>query len=349
MSGGAVKASGRLSVLDSVRGLLLVQMTLDHLGMPFNYWLYQCFGFFTAAEGFFFLSGLVGAWAARRKLSTDATAAFLRKRARTLWLAQVGSVLGFATFVVISGITPPYGFAEFVEHPLQAIVATMALVHTPGWFDVLSLYTVLLWLASWGVAALAQGKKWPLLVSTAIWLLAQFGLREAVRDWLPAWSAAGTFDPFAWQWIYMLGASAALLLAPGKLTSARVWLVLAALVALFGLAWSRRWLPLAQPSDFWVSRNHLGLLRVLDFGAWALLVAWVVRYVPAWLDFRPTALLGRQSLSVFVWQSLLVQFWFLAPRFWHHSPWDAVGSLLALATIWIPAILLERRRRRGSG
>ena len=35
-------------------------MVLDHFSGPISHYLYQCFGFFSAAEGFFFLSGFVG-------------------------------------------------------------------------------------------------------------------------------------------------------------------------------------------------------------------------------------------------------------------------------------------------
>jgi hypothetical protein len=331
----------RLTVLDSIRGLLLVQMTLDHLGRPFNYWLYQCFGFFSAAEGFFFLSGLVGGWAVLRKAENDPSAGFLRRRARTLWLAQVVPVLAFAALVFVLGITPPYGFAPFADHTVAATVLTFFLLHTPGWFDVLSLYAVLLMLGFWTFPAMARGRVWPLAVSALVWGAAQLGLREWTRGVLPAWSAPGTFDPFAWQFVYFLGAGAALLWPRWRERMGGAWLKLIGYILCFMVAltfaWSRRWLPVEQPAEFWVSRSSLGVIRLLNFLAFAALLASVVRRWPGLLDFRPTALLGRYSLHVFVWQSLLLQFWFLAPAFWHQAPWDAVGSLMALATLWIPA------------
>lgn len=337
----SVKSNNRLSVLDSIRGLLLVQMTLDHLGLPFNYWLYQCFGFFTAAEGFFFLSGLVGAWAVQRKIDKDPGAHFLRKRARTLWLAQILPVFAFAAFVIAGGISPPYGFEAFTSNPVLAPVLTLLLLHTPGWFDVLSLYAFLLLAGSWLLPRMARGSWTPLVASFLLWSAAQFGLRAWTRQVLPDWSAAGTFDPFAWQFTYFLGAGAAVLLP--RLRSRlqpsviRAICYTAILFAAFGLAWSRQWLSLPAPEEFWVSRSQLGPLRLLNFLSFTALVACWIRHWPNTLDFRATALLGRQSLPVFVWQSLLVQFWFLAPAFWHQSPWNAVGSLIALSTIWIPA------------
>lgn len=45
--------------LDSLRGLLLVWMTLNHLGGPLHAYSFQTLGFFSSAEGFVFISGVV--------------------------------------------------------------------------------------------------------------------------------------------------------------------------------------------------------------------------------------------------------------------------------------------------
>ena len=45
--------------LDTLRGLMLVMITINHLGSPLSLYTYQPFGFYSAAEGFVFLSGVV--------------------------------------------------------------------------------------------------------------------------------------------------------------------------------------------------------------------------------------------------------------------------------------------------
>jgi peptidoglycan/LPS O-acetylase OafA/YrhL len=49
----------RITALDSIRGILLAWMAIDHWGGPISAQLYQRLGFWTAAEGFFFISGYV--------------------------------------------------------------------------------------------------------------------------------------------------------------------------------------------------------------------------------------------------------------------------------------------------
>jgi hypothetical protein len=52
--------SQRSKLIDFLRGLCLVVITIDHLPHdPFEKFTWQTFGFVSAAEGFVFLSGLV--------------------------------------------------------------------------------------------------------------------------------------------------------------------------------------------------------------------------------------------------------------------------------------------------
>ena len=70
-----------------------MQMTLDHFSSPISHVLYQCFGFFSAAEGFFFLSGFVGMLATISKTARGETTRWMQKRAFRIWIYHIVSLL----------------------------------------------------------------------------------------------------------------------------------------------------------------------------------------------------------------------------------------------------------------
>jgi len=147
----------------------------------------------------------------------------------------------------------------------------------------------------------------PLLgVSALVWLAVQFKLDASIfgnpTRWLPLrW---GSFDILAWQFLWLCG------VALGEIAGRRAVIkkqlrlaaaVPAAIFVLFGLALRWGCLPQNWWNDdlyLWMNKWTLGPLRILDFAAWtALLLAWNP-HPPQWL-LAPTALLGRNSLSVF--------------------------------------------------
>jgi hypothetical protein len=83
---------GRRSVLiDFLRGLCLVLMTVDHLPVSLAKFTWQTFGFISAAEGFVFLSGLVAGLVYGRVAITKGVAAVRQRalrRALTLYLTN---------------------------------------------------------------------------------------------------------------------------------------------------------------------------------------------------------------------------------------------------------------------
>lgn len=339
----------RLPVLDSLRGLLLIQMTFDHMGRPFSQWLFQCFGFFSAAECFFFLSGLVSAWAVLSKKESDPQARFLRKRAQKVWITHSLTILGFALILYTTGLPIPSGFGAFAQHPFLATLFTFLLLHTPAWFDVLPLYALFMLIGSWVFPSMRKGQAWPLAVSALIWVAAQWGLRAWSRQILPSWAAADAFDPFAWQFVYFLGAGTGFFFKPLRqrtpLYMQRMITLTTLLLALFFFGWTHGWFSIARPPEFWISRHQLGWLRLLSFACFTGVIAQIIHFAPSWLDFRITRWLGRHSLEIFVWQSIMVQFWFIAPTEWRTHPWNAFFSILAVISLAIPAWVFPQKNR----
>ena len=331
-------------------------MTLDHFGRPISYYLYQCFGFFSAAEGFFFLSGFVGMIAATSKAAKDPGQGWMRRRAVRIWVyhALTMAVLSVLALLCIPKLVPY--FDALYEHPLLASFWGALLVYTPMWLDVLPLYVIFLLVGSFVFPLFVKAKNartvaflW--LPSLALWFAAQFGLRDVVNSLFPAWVHHGSFDPFGWQFAYFTGAATYAwwnrVKAGGaaRVVNALTPLLLAVLV--FCFLWSHEFIGIPLPSDFWVSKDHLGFFRFFNFYAFMLLICWVVRVRQGLLDFRPLNTVGRHSLDVYTAHIVLIYMWFtvVPSSIRYHLPWSVVLPLLACVLLWGLAKLREPKPR----
>ena len=104
-----VPTAGRDLRLDSLRGLFVVFMTINHLPTELRVATDQSFGIFTAAEGFVFLSGLIAGIVYTRKLRTAGTAG--------LRAAAVGRASTIYTWHV-AAFALAFGFIQLFEHLL---------------------------------------------------------------------------------------------------------------------------------------------------------------------------------------------------------------------------------------
>ncbi|WP_073188694.1 OpgC domain-containing protein [Fibrobacter sp. UWP2] len=337
----------RIRALDSIRGLLLLQMTLDHFGKPISHYLYQCFGFFSAAEGFFFLSGFVGMLAATSKSGKDPHQSWMRWRAFKTWRYHMATlaIVCIAAATLLPRIS--HFFDPLYQHPVTGSLWSLALVNTPEWLDVLPLYVLFLFIGSFVFPWFVRAKKlrtvfalW--LPFLAIWGAAQFGLRGAINSLFPGWLTHGDFDPFAWQCVYFTGAAVAAWwtrakTVPGcKATQIVERLTPTVMVALvFCFLWSHQFIPLALPGDLLTSKVHVGALRFANFFAFMMLVCWIVRTWPSALDFRPTNVMGRHSLDVYTAHNFVIYLWMALPgSIRYHGPWNVLAPVLACVALW---------------
>jgi hypothetical protein len=136
---------GQRSVLiDFLRGLCLVLMTVDHLPLtPIKKFTWQTFGFFSAAEGFVFLSGLVAGLVYGRVAITEGVAAVRRRalrRALTLYLTNA-VLMALAILAAREGFpTPGNGF-----QPSWSLWGeTMLCIVSPGYAEILRMYCIFL-------------------------------------------------------------------------------------------------------------------------------------------------------------------------------------------------------------
>jgi hypothetical protein len=306
--------------IDAARGLMLVWMTLTHLPTAITPWVNQPFGYISSSEGFIFLSALFTGRIYYRLLARDGVEKMTTKLLlRTFRLYGYHVLLLFLAF----GIAARYAFSEhgqglynlldyyFAAGPAHAIRDALLLVYRPPLLDIIPLYIIFLLLSPvLMIAASRIGWKWILGSGFALWLLAQFGLREASYAFLAhhfglriPLNEMGAFNLWAWQFVWVVGMWCGVRWAKNDLHvsqwARRTWIpALIVVLALFALRYLQLFgLDLGRASvlfDKW----HLGLVRIVNFAA-VTMVLTHFRSIMKTLSVRPLVWMGQSSLQVF--------------------------------------------------
>lgn len=371
--------------VDALRGLMLVGMMIAHSYNKISVFTARSIGFADVAAGFVLMAGIAAGLAyaripARFHLEVDRA---MRRRAFQLWLAHLGLValLLTARLLDLDAIRTSPTWSTMLGDPLWlALIKYASLLYQTPFLDILPMYCLFVLAAPLVVRQLRHGRgAWVVGISATLWLGVQFGFGF---EWLGTTLSGGlitprngTFDPLAWQALFVGG----LLLAarPGPLLAQRprlrtVLLVAAIVVAVVLFLLNRVWvwwplpslrallppllLDFARPVLRWehfamlVNKEALAPVCMLNFAVIAYLVWRLAEHRPAWFRWRWFALLGRNSLPVFVWHIPAV---FLAHMFVRElavSGFDfhLAYGVLSVASLAIPALIAERLKRRSA-
>lgn len=312
--------------VDFFRGLALIFIFWDHI--PGNFMgqvTLRNIGFSDAAELFVFLAGYGAALAYSKRLRRDGFFATGLHILRRVWILYVAHVFLLAQLMALIFITNEFvatrdfveemGMRYFVANPAQALVDGLLLRFKPGLMDPLPLYIVLLAALAILLPALLRAPLMTLSLSGTIYLIA------LLNHWNFSAQPHGVwfFNPLAWQFLFFLGAAAAVhrnALATAMQTLSLVWsrrlLVIAlsflALSAFISLSWSwpawhDRWMPQAMAEWLYpIDKTNLASVRLLHFLALVFCVTQLIPQASSWLQARwalTVQRLGRHSLVVF--------------------------------------------------
>jgi hypothetical protein len=353
--------------LDVLRGWMQVSIFISHsFGSIFFWGIHAAWGISDSSEQFVLLSGVVLGSVFTLKRTRDGFAAATADLGGRLGRLYVTHLVVFALFAVMTlwaqrsvpmpGLVDATGWTWLVTEPWLAIPGAMVLLYQPPFMDVLPIFLFCMALLPPFLWLLERVGTRALLLPFALYLATQlFNLRP------PALGGTHiTFDPFAWQALFLLGvwAGRRALIGEPPLPRHPALFVAAGMILALGL-WIRLghhgWVPGASEFvEMLAEKGRLGPLRFLHAVALAWLVATLVPREAAWMHGalpRLLALIGRHSLQVFCLGLFLS--WWLATAFDElpDQAWwiDLVGIPAGILLLGLFARWREGQRGRAPG
>lgn len=363
-------ASNRIIQLDFFRGLMLIVMMLNHVryfplwtvaaeNPEFARFTFQPLGFFTAAEGFVFLSGLVFALVYTPRFIADGKAAFDRHVARRFGFIY-GWHMGTYALIAVLFLIPAFNAAwpphwesqELIKNaPFAMLMRASVLMHQTGLLDILPMYLCFIVFIPIVMRGLAAGRSGLVLAIIAIiWALAQFRPQTFIEAQYGI--HLGWFEVLAWQLIFFGGFVLGYHLRTGlKIPLSTKWLTIAGITCVTLFIY-RQQIPgqfasVPESIAALVNDRGLGAVRLLNMAAFTYLLYALCLAKPNWCKARAFTILGENSIQVFSFHILVC---YAAMPF---RPWLAEQSVgLALAfglvltlSIYLPALLLQKKSR----
>lgn len=302
--------------VDVLRGLALLMIFIDHIprNAPANYTLHN-FGFSDAAEIFVLLAGyssMVAYGGMFRRSGIATTLTRIARRCLRIYLFQAGLLI--ATLLIVrawmdmTGLVPRFGVKPLLEMGLwQGMLRGLSLNALPNYLDILPLYIILLALFPLVYLGVTRGLWGALALSGTIWLAAnvdhQLNLPNAA-----AVDDGWYFNPFAWQFLFVIGACLAVAVRDrgGYLPRRPVLTALAACYLTFSFFQAGSWgewglpdlRPLAMdPPD----KSHVVPLRLINILAlgYLLFSSPAIRALSEKPFLRAAEACGKHSLEIF--------------------------------------------------
>lgn len=355
----------RIAALDLIRGFFLILILIDHIELypdGFDYFTGRGRLFVSAAEGFFFMSGLLVGMVYRRRIAQGMKFIFKRmwSRALELYLASIFFTLFFTALAVYTNHeTIKYGLYNVINWP-HILKETITMRYGYGWADFLDRFALLMLIAPVAFYLLARGKWWLMIGASFIfWLIGQHigennftitwqflfnlamllgyywqeltdkwrSLSTAVRRRI-VWTINGlTFITFIFSYacVYVLS------VLNEKLTGLPTWLMHTTL----------KWNNFNEWIWRYTQKWDLGFLRIILFMLWFATLYMFVNKYHRGINHRTrhlVELLGRNSLLVYIVHAFVVFIfkYFIPPQtaFWQNFLFTA-GALACLLILTV--------------
>ncbi len=357
------RAPLREARVDALRGVALWCIYVDHIPRNvLNIVTLRNFGFSDAAEVFVVLAGFACVMAYVRSFAREGAAAGLRKivmRCARIYLFQVAMLV--ATVAIVSAWNghfhlEPGASAPLVDGNVKVILHGLTLRAQPSNLNILPLYIVLLSVFPIIYLGIRYSLWLTLLLSGILWLASNI---YPNLNLINSFDGQGWyFDPFSWQFIFVIGAATAVLTArnAGQLPRwpwlmAVCWVFLAfSLLEVF--PWSDYGLPdLAFFPLETPDKTHLAPLRLLHAVAliYAILSVRDRATSHRSLLFRAAEVCGRHSLELFSLGTMLALVGRLASDTFDDGwPMQVVVNVVGLGGMVVLGVVLERARQRAS-
>jgi hypothetical protein len=333
------------------------------------------FGFFTAAHGFVFLSGLLSGITMRNKaVKYGMKAVYGAASARRKLLYQYHLITLLSLFLVsmilvqLGVIDYSYYYdqgATLANQLFEKVVLGSVLLHQPNFLDILPMYIIFFFLVPVFVRSYATNKGViPLLISVAIYIIYLTLYTDAVQQHINNTTPLnlGFFNMLAWQFLFFIGVFLGIHSKSGRLhrlldhrglQATTILLVLVLLAARHLGPYVH--VPQDGPAHYVLNllnriRPVIGFLNFLIFAHLLYIITHMAR-ARNWFTSRPIVMLGQHSLQVYTFHVVVVFFYFLAVQaVAHHLPSvdlkyaKLVFTPFVVLSIFIPALYQQNKK-----
>jgi hypothetical protein len=339
--------------LDSLRGILLVIMTFNHLRGDISQLTSEPFGFVSAAEGFVLLSAYTAAITWKRDVipfTSMLSVGF--RRAWKIYKYHAVLLLFLGSVALASNTYARYWEEMFFTTDaslLHTISAGLVLVHQPMFCDILPMYVIFSLATPFLLRALQSGYIHSLLLASAVvWLFGQWVHPIPDMDMAFEWDVrTGLFNLLSWQLLWVVGLVIGFMHAhqginfsirhPGMIATAFGLVLVCFLVRHEIYALPTSILPHFQ-------KPTIGVLRLLNVCAQLILALYILTALPRSLNLPWFSSLGRYSLQVFTYHVFIIYLTF--PATWRFSRMGSVAEIAfhvaIVASLTIPVWLYGR-------
>ena len=299
----------------------------------------------------------IGAYSRRKVFS----AAFsLMRRAGRLYRAHLALTVAALTLYGVAthltgrdALLSEHGRGTLFADPIRGALGIVTLTHQIGYFNILPIYVVFLFLAP-TLLVLGLRSRWKMLAFS----LALYAATRGLGLNLPSWPDPGIwyFNPMAWQLMFALRIFAGLAAKEGRIPLhsgayhlAHLFTIGAAIVVSNCLGLAPGLVDAAGQYLDW-DKTQLGTIRIIDFLAlaYAIYCSGVTAKLRGSSLYPAVSLLGRHALPIYCGGSLLSAVGHILNEIWTASPlFDVVFVVACLNALHKAAALLECRREAG--
>jgi hypothetical protein len=311
--------------LDFFRGVALIMIFIDHIpANPLSQFTLRSYALSDAAEVFIFISGFTAALVYGRTAQREGALIATARIWRRVWQLYVAHICIFMIYMAVVAwslhhfnplFADDLGASDFMTQPDTSIIRALLLLYQPALLDILPLYIALLLTFPLVILALRRHVLVALIPSALLYIATQIWGFDMPGNEDEGWY----FNPFAWQFLFVIAAASGYSATLGRPTMPRGrWLLwLAGAIALAGFVIQASWTlhdsfdwvrPILHRSLWPVEKGRLPPLRLLNMLSLAVVAAHLVPRDAAFLR-RPAAwfviLCGQNSLEVFCLSILL--------------------------------------------
>lgn len=309
--------------LDFFRGLLIIVMVIDHLFTPENIIRSvagEFFGWFSAAEGFVFISGVTAGLVysyrynknGKNRISVDVLVRTLK-----IYKYHILSILFLMLVMNSNSFVRDYWLRDYeilYRSPTTYLIWFSVFLYQPVYFDILPMYIAFMLLVPVTVRCL-ENRSYLMVggVSIGVYLLGYSNILAPFYNTFGNRLFEGYFNILCWQLLFFMGLIIGHFIYHKKIDirkSSR-WFYIALLIVVVLFIFKRVYVNFGGDFVLFVSneladKSTLKPLRLINVAALIFMVAFLATRFKGWFTYKPVCKLGMYSLQVFAFHIILV-------------------------------------------